>query len=223
MLNEEYYFKVILLQNRGYYYKVIRHMNFPTFIYFVSCSFHKLNLEKTNLKIICFAYFMKSITIFSNNSSTTCTSGMFIFHIHNLYFPFTVCPLQTWNWKLHTCCFKSKIAQLIKYFHWFQGGIWKCLVMGTKESLECCEQSSMNNSSDSSEAQNTIRKTDTKCVHEVTDRNKDYWKCTGGHLFHKQTKKCYLHLVCFLIFLINLNARITYWWIRWTKFQTLQL
>lgn len=46
--------------------------------------------------------------------------------------------------------------------------------MGTKESLECCEQTSMNNSSDSSEAQNTIRNTDTKRVHEVTDRNQDY-------------------------------------------------
>jgi hypothetical protein len=46
------------------------------------------------------------------------------------------------------------------------GGIWKRLEMQTREALECCEQSSVDESAGSSEDQNADRNVDSKdCAH----------------------------------------------------------
>jgi hypothetical protein len=59
-------------------------------------------------------------------------------------------------------------------WNWFIRTIWKSLEKGDRESLECCKQSLMGNSSGSSEDQSANRNTDSKdCAHEVSDGNKD--------------------------------------------------
>lgn len=71
----------------------------------------------------------------------------------------------------------------------FSGRNLEKFPVGTGESQECYEQSSMSSSSGSSEAQNTVRNTDRTWYSQVPDGNKDcIGNWTGGHSFHNQAE-----------------------------------